>query len=79
MRKDTRGWLKECSHSLDFEKIKNEILSLFREPEIMGRRKQEILFPCEWLMGEMRTYSDYEAVSLTPKVREYYSQRKLQR
>lgn len=60
----------------NLSEIKEKTLSLFREPETIAQRKPEILLPCEWQMGEVRTYSDYEAASLTSKVREYYSKRK---
>lgn len=67
--------LKELDDPSDLSEIKERILSLFRKPEIEGRRKPETLLPCEWQMGKVRRYSDYEAAVLTPKMSALRKQR----
>lgn len=61
---------KEPNGSFSILKLKEEIMSLFREERIVPRRPPEPLLLCEWQMPVARKYSDYEASVLTPKMRE---------
>lgn len=57
---------------LSLSKLKEELMSLFREERVVPERPREILLYCEWQMPPMRKYSDYEAAILTPKMEEIW-------